>query len=159
MSPLFGGLLKLCLGPAAAPRKPSPRRRVRINPRGRHFHLGEILERINCECFNGEVTAAITWGRRSAGRNRRSIRLGSYRREQHLIRIHPALDAEFVPPYVVEAVVHHEMLHTVIPVRIGGNARRIVHGRDFRNRERQFYEYERAKKWCREHVSRLLQRS
>ena len=69
-------------------------------PRGRHFHLGEILNRINRDYFDGGVMVSITWGRRSARRPRRSIRLGSYRREQNLIRIHPALDAEFVhqPP-------------------------------------------------------------
>ena len=127
-----------------------------IRQAGRHFHLGAIFDRINRDYFEGEVTAAITWGRRSARRRRRSIRLGSYRREQNLIRINPTLDAGFIPPSVVEALVHHEMLHAVIPVRTGENGRRIVHGRDFQAREREYYGYLEAKKWTRENLGLLL---
>lgn len=155
----LAGLLERCLGSRGLPSKPARPRRLKITPQGRHFHLGEILDRVNRDCFGGEVTAAITWGRRSARRPRRSIRLGSYRRGNNLIRIHPALDAEFVPPCVVEALVHHEMLHAVIPVRTGENGRRIVHGRDFRARERRFNGYRRAEKWCRENIGLLLRQS
>jgi hypothetical protein len=151
------GLLKRCLGGGTAAGKPVHRHRPKIAPAGKHFDLREIFERVNRDCFAGKVTAAITWGRRAAGGNRRSIRLGSYRREQNLIRIHPALDAPFVPAYVVEAVVHHEMLHAVIPVRVGRNGRRIVHGGDFRAGELGFSSYRRAKMWRREHIARLLQ--
>jgi hypothetical protein len=152
----LAGLLERCLGPWGLPPKAPRPRRAAIAPRGRHFHLGEIFDRINRDCFDGEVTAAITWGRRSARGPRRSIRLGSYRREKNLIRIHPALDAAFVPSCVVEALVHHEMLHEVIPVRIGENGRRVVHGRDFRARERRFRGFRRAEMWRRENIELLL---
>lgn len=152
----IGGLLERCLGPRGLSPKARRPRRPTITPRGRHFHLGEILERINRDCFGGKVTAAITWGRRSARGPRRSIRLGSYRRGENLIRIHPALDAEFVPPCVVEALVHHEMLHAVIPVRIGEKGRRVVHGRDFRARERRFRGYRQAEQWRRDNIELLL---
>ncbi len=159
MRAILAGLLERCLGSRGIPPKAARSRRPKIAPRGRHFHLGEILDRINRDCFEGEVTAAITWGRRPARRPRRSIRLGSYRRGKNLIRIHPALDAEFVPSCVVEALVHHEMLHAVIPVRTGRNGRRVVHGRDFRIRERRFHGYRRAEKWCRENIGLLLRPS
>jgi hypothetical protein len=155
----LAGLLERCLGPRVTPPKaPRPRRKAVVQ-RGRHFHLGEIFEEINRDFFDGRVTAAICWGRRPAGGPRRSIRLGSYRREENLIRIHPALDAGFVPPCVVEALVHHEMLHAEIPLRVGEKGRRVVHGRDFRARERQFPGYRRAEEWRRDNIGLLLGRA
>ena len=153
----LAGLLERCLGTRSITPKPARSRRPVIKPAGRHFHLGKIFARINENYFEGEVTAAITWGRHSARRRRRSIRLGSYRREQNLIRINPALDTGLVPPSVVEALVHHEMLHAVIPVRMGKDGRRVVHGRDFRVRERKFHGYLAAKEWTRENLDLLLQ--
>jgi hypothetical protein len=153
------GLLERCLGVRSLPPKPARSRRQAIRHAGHCFHLGAIFDRINGDYFEGEVTAAITWGRHSGRRRRRSIRLGSYRKEQNLIRINPALDAEFVPEYVVEALVHHEMLHAVIPVRKGTNGRRIVHGRDFRAREQKFHGCREAKEWTRENIGLLLRRT
>ena len=150
------GLLERCLGSRSIAPKPGRARRQIIRQQGRHFHLGEIFDRINGNYFEGKVTAAITWGRRSARRRRRSIRLGSYRQEENLIRINPALDAEFVPSFVVEALVHHEMLHALIPVRRGENGRRVVHGRDFREREGAFRDCRQAKEWTRENLGLLL---
>jgi hypothetical protein len=152
----LAGLLERCVGSRGTPPKRARSRRTKIIHLGMHFDLGEIFDRINSECFDGKVTAAITWGRRSSGKPRRSIRLGSYRREENLIRIHSALDAAFVPPYFIEALVHHEMLHAMIPVRRGRNGRRVVHGGDFRERERRFAGYEEAKTWRRENMGLLL---
>lgn len=147
---------------AAQPREGSNAVRERKIPAIRHaghyFHLGAIFDRINGDYFEGEVTASITWGRRPARRRRRSIRLGSYRKEQNLIRINPALDAGFVPASVVEALVHHEMLHAVIPVRRGENGRRVIHGREFQAREREYHGCLEAKKWTRENLGLLLRR-
>ena len=53
------------------------------------------------------------------------------------------------------AVVFHEMLHQVIPI-VERNGRRVVHGAEFRRRERQYPEYERAKRWEEENLSFLL---
>jgi hypothetical protein len=149
-------LVGRCLGTGRVAPKTARSRQQTIRRAGRHFHLGEIFDRINGDYFKGEVAAAITWGRHSARRRRRSIRLGSYRREQNLIRINPALDAEFVPAAVVEALVHHEMLHAVIPARRGNNGRRVIHGRDFRGRERQYHGYREAKEWIGENIGLLL---
>jgi hypothetical protein len=155
----LAGLLERCLGSGSIEPKPGRARRQIIRQQGRHFHLGAIFDRINGDYFAGEVTAAITWGRRSGRKRLRSIRLGSYRSEQNLIRINPALDAVFVPPYVIEALVHHEMLHAVIPVRKGESGRRVVHGQDFRAREREFHSFRQARRWTRENLGLLLHNS
>ncbi len=99
---------------------------------------------------------AITWGR--YGRGKRSIRFGSFDGTQRLIRVHPALDANWVPTYFVDFVVYHELLHAVIPPRRGSGDRRILHPPEFRTLEARFPEYEEAMAWERENLERLLNR-
>lgn len=98
----------------------------------------------------------ITWGR--DGRGRRSIRFGSYDFDQRLIRIHPALDHDWVPPYFVEFVVYHELLHVVVPPVVSENGRRDLHPLEFRELEARFPDYDDAVTWQRENLDRLLSR-
>lgn len=126
---------------------------------GRHHELQGIFDRINARYFGGVCDARITWGRKPAAprRRRRSIKLGSYCAEDALIRIHPALDREWVPRFFIEYVVYHEMLHHMIPARVR-NGRRELHGPEFRAQERRFPHYARALAWEQQHVHRLLAR-
>src|SRR3712207_8543596 len=48
-------------------------------------------------------------------KKRNTIKLGSYSAIERLIRIHPTLDAEWVPRYFVSYIVYHELLHHVVP--------------------------------------------
>ncbi|GIX48347.1 MAG: hypothetical protein KatS3mg131_2558 [Candidatus Tectimicrobiota bacterium] len=123
--------------------------------RGRYFDLEEILRTLNRRYFGNRVQARIVWGRRPPRRQRVSIRLGSYCARTRLIRIHPALDQAFVPRYVVESVVFHEMLHQLVPCR-RVRGRRCLHPPRFRQWERQFPAYARAEAWKRRHLTRLL---
>jgi hypothetical protein len=82
--------------------------------------------------------------------------MGVYLHDQMLIRIHPALDDPRVPRHFVELVVFHEMLHQAIPPVNGRDGRRIVHGRDFRARERLFPGYGRARAWEKQNLHLLL---
>jgi hypothetical protein len=72
-----------------------------------------------------------------------------------LIRIHCLLDQSFVPRYVVENVVFHEMLHQLIP-RQYMNGRWSIHPPEFRRQERRFCYYQQAEQWQRQHLGRLL---
>ena len=65
------------------------------------------------------------------------------------------LDAPDVPRHVVEAVVHHELLHADMPPEIR-NGRRCFHTPEFRRRERQFRHLEKANAWILEHLPELL---
>jgi hypothetical protein len=65
------------------------------------------------------------------------------------------LDQPFVPQYVVASVVFHEMLHQLIP-RQRVNGRWSIHPPAFRQQERQFLHYQRAKQWQRQYLARLL---
>ena len=125
-------------------------RAERLRPRGRTHDLEAIFQRLNAEHFEGRVEAGIGWGAhrggRGAGRRRRTIKTGVYLHEAKQIRIHPALDRPEVPELYVAAVVFHEMLHQVVPA-VERNGRRVVHGAEFRRRERAYPDHEAARRW------------
>jgi len=107
--------------------------------------------------FEDQIDARITWGPPGARRRRRrSIKMGSYSVEDRLIRIHPALDRQFIPDYFLEWIVYHEMLHQVhdIPVVAG---RRRFHTPEFIAEERAYEHYDRARVWERQNLDRILE--
>src|SRR5262249_47541297 len=122
---------------------------------GRNVDLQEIFDDLNRRCFEGELQARITWAPYRRMQRRRSIKLGTYCVEDRVIRVNPILDQAFVPRFFVEWIVHHEMVHAVIrePIVAG---RRMFHPREFRDRERAFEHYERARAWERANLDELL---
>jgi hypothetical protein len=127
----------------------------RLQPRGRAHDLLAIFERLNADEFGGAVQARIGWGAVRPGRRRRTVKTGVYLHEARAIRIHPTLDRPEVPEFYVAAVVFHEMLHQVVPVH-ERNGRRVVHGAEFRRRERAYPDHQRAREWERRHLALLL---
>lgn len=135
-----------------------PRRRhpSRIRTAGEHHDLARLFEELNHEWFEGAVRLQITWGRRTRSRRRRrSIRLGAYSAEDGIIRIHPVLDQAWVPRFFVRYVIFHEMLHHVIPAPVQGG-RQQFHSAAFRRAEQRYPDYQRAVRWERRHIHRLL---
>jgi hypothetical protein len=122
---------------------------------GGRFNLNVIRDALNRAYFTEPVDVPVVWGTSPRRRRRRSIRLGSYCYEDHVIRIHPALDQGFVPAYVVAGVVYHEMLHHALGSR-RKNGRRLVHTREFREREARFAHYHKAEAWERDNLGKLL---
>lgn len=137
-------------------RNGEPRAEAELETRGRVHDLAEIYGALNARQFGGAVEARIGWGRRAPGGRRRSIKMGVYFHDQKIIRIHPALDDERVPRHFVEMVVFHEMLHQVFPPSVGEGGRRTVHGREFREAERRFPGWQRARDWEKAHLHVLL---
>ena len=138
--------------------RPALRRSITLRTDGDHHDLRSVFDLLNGSYFGGLVDAQITWGRQAPPRKRRrrrSIKLGTYCAEEKLIRIHPALDQVWVPRYFLEYIVFHEMLHHVTPMPMQ-NGRRQFHTRDFRERERAFAHYDRAIRWEKRFVHRLL---
>lgn len=145
----------------------SQRQRIRKRPtraappraRGRYHDLWAILAELNAQFFGGEVDTLIGWSRmgRPTGRrrSRRSIKLGSYRERDALIRIHPVLDQRWVPALFVRYVVYHEMLHHVLGIGVRAGRRR-MHTPEFRRRERALPEYREAIAWEQRNLARLL---
>lgn len=137
--------------PGERPSPPTPR-----STRGKVHDLSAIFAELNRQYFEERVCCEITWGRHACrGRERRSIKVGSYSLEENLIRIHPGLDQEWVPAYYLRWVVYHEMLHAVHPPpRVNG--RHLFHTDAFSADERQFDAYLVATAWERRNLAALL---
>jgi hypothetical protein len=127
---------------------------------GHHHDLRALFDEVNQSEFGGAIEGiSITWGRHgSRTRRRRSIRLGTYTREERLVRIHPAMDVSWVPRFFVRYIVFHELLHHVEP-EIEHAGRTEFHTERFRARERAYVDYTRSLTWERENLSRLLRPS
>jgi hypothetical protein len=140
-------------------RQPRPARRPVLRPVGQHFDLAELAAELDAHYFGGALRPAVTWGRRVGGSSKRgSIRLGSYDYRAQVVRIHPALDHDTVPRWVVESVLFHEMLHAASPVPEVRRGRRCIHPPEFRVAERSFRDHERARAWLDANLGELLRR-
>lgn len=123
---------------------------------GEFFELQSVLKSARGYLDGYELDdIQITWGRRSRGR--KSIRLGSFDFERRLVRVHPALDREWIPGFFVEYIVYHELVHAVCPPEMGQTQRR-VHTEEFRELERRFPKYQEAVEWESENLGRILDR-
>ncbi len=137
--------------------KKSPRRAA-LCAHGRRHDLQAFYQEVNQASFNGAVEASITWGRDAGPGQRRSIRFGAYFEQARLIRIHPALDQEFVPAFFVRYIVFHEMLHAYLGVKKSPSGRRRIHPPEFKCMERAYPDFARALAWQSDpaHLRRLL---
>jgi hypothetical protein len=112
-----------------------------LPPRGRYYDLEDIFDRLNGRFFAGELARPrLGWSTRRS----RSI-LGHYDSAHGTIIISRWFDSADVPRFLVEYLVFHEMLHIKYSVERDGH-RRIVHSRAFREAERKFPHYERARR-------------
>jgi hypothetical protein len=124
---------------------------------GEYFDLRKLFDKLNAEYFSNALRGyAITWGRKRKRPPKEYFVFGTIHEEDKMIRIHPLLDAPFVPTWFLEYVVYHEMLHAVVPEEIDERGRRKVHTREFYRRERQFHCYYRARRWEDENLDRFL---
>jgi len=127
-----------------------------LETKGERYDLDELFARLNRKHFKRQCDARITWGRDQQSRKKRNgIQLGSYDPELNLIRINRALDHAWVPRYVVENMLYHEMLHWLFRPRQAG-PRRVVHGKAFREAEQAHPNYARTKEWVAQNLDRLL---
>ena len=118
-------------------------RGARVTPaQGRHFDLEALFDRLNAGYFEaGLDKPKISWSTKRARRI-----LGRYDSAHHTIFISRAFDSNRVPPYVVEYVMYHEMLHLRHQTRVK-DCRMMVHTPEFKREERRFERCEEAKNW------------
>lgn len=126
-------------------KRPPP---TRLQTKGSVYDLGEIYQKLNGHYFGGKLDLKCTWYQPKNQRRRaRSMTLGTYCDDRELVRINTILDNPKVIPEFVEFVVYHEMVHHVVPAYQDRAGRRIVHGRRFREIERQFEHFDLAHEW------------
>jgi hypothetical protein len=112
-----------------------------LPPRGRCYDLEEIFRNLNERYFAGMIASArIGWSPHRS----RSI-LGHYDSAHHTITVSRWFDSPSVPRFLLEYLVYHEMLHIRFPVERNGH-RRVVHSRAFREAEKLFPHYEKARR-------------
>ena len=113
-------------------------------PRGEHFDLQEIFEKLNAEYFSGLMGQPLLgWSRRPS----RSM-LGHFDPSHNAIIISRIFDSPAVPRLALEYVMYHEMLHLRFPADHNGTRRR-VHTREFREAEKSFPDLKMAKELLR----------
>lgn len=108
-------------------------RKLLRSPRGHFYDLDAIFERLNVRFFHGLMARPrMSW---SQTKTRRI--LGHYDPAHNAIVISRVFDHPAVPPYVLEYIVYHEMLHLKYPVKLRGS-RRCVHSAEFQAEEKLF---------------------
>lgn len=123
--------------------------------KGKYFNLQEIYRELNRKYFDHQVNCQITWGNQRRLKRQKSVRLGSYSYHIKTIRIHPILDQSFVPDYVVNDIVYHEMLHALLGIK-SENGRNYSHHQRFRELEKRYSHRKPAEEWIRLNLNRLI---
>jgi predicted metal-dependent hydrolase len=119
----------------------TPRRKPHYGVQGRRHNLIEVFQRINREYFAGRLKQPpLSWTRTASRR-----RLG-YVDGKGWVYISRVLDLPSTPCYVMDFIMYHELLHLVVPSEKRGR-RTYHHSRAFREAEKQFRLYAKARKW------------
>jgi len=117
-------------------------RRTEHRPVGIHHDLDALFDTLNRRYFeNALIKPTIGWSKKVW----RGL-LGCFDPALQQIVINKQLDRETVPPYVVEYVMYHEMLHVKHPMRFE-RCRRKSHSPEFRREEKKYADYARAMKF------------
>ena len=113
-----------------------------INATGRHFDLSGMFDSLNEKFFDGNLERPhLGWSNRSWRRQ-----FGCYDPGPNQILLNRRMDHRAVPRFVVEYVLFHEMLHVKHPTRRSG-CTLVSHSKEFRAEEKQFPEFERARRF------------
>jgi hypothetical protein len=120
------------------------RRRIRpgaAGPQGQHFDLHKLFDELNARYFAGKLERPhVGWSNRNWRRQ-----FGCYDPGPNHILLNRRMDRPGVPQFAVEYVLFHEMLHVKHPTRRSGCSL-VSHSREFREEEKRFAEFERARK-------------
>lgn len=124
----------------------------KLRENGVTYDLKVILEKISSFYFPKMDAKLLTigWADRLGKR-----RLGSYEKRNKNIRISPILDHKDVPIYVLEHVVHHEILHHILPTRVK-NGQNSIHSPEFKRKEKEYVRYHEAINWLKMEYPKFL---
>jgi len=137
--------------------KPLVSRGDRVGPirtQGRHHNLTPHFEFVNERYFGGAITCQITWSGRIGGLSFHSSRKDPKTGQRvDLVSISKGYDHANCPDWSLRGIIYHECLHIAVPPekRV---SRRVVHGKEFRQREQQYEYYEQWKRWHAEVLAR-----
>ena len=131
---------------AAEGRRRASRRsrgRKHIDPVGDHRSLLESYLRVTMDLdLNLPEAPKLGWSKTVSRR-----RFGHQDSDHGAIIISKVLDDPDVPEFVLDYVVYHELLHILIPPRMGSGRKRIVHPKEFKQAEARFPQQAEAERW------------
>jgi hypothetical protein len=129
-------------------------RKVITSAIGEFCNLEHIFGKLNLIYFQNEIPKPkLTWSRSRSYR-----RLGHFDKAHNSITISKALDDSYVPKFVVEYVVYHEMLHIKHPTQ-HRNGRRYNHTPAFKRDEEKFAYFDEAEDWIEDNSAKLKRKS
>jgi hypothetical protein len=120
---------------------PQSRNRSNIDPGGFEtagsvYDLRDVFDFVNKTYYGGTVASFLRWGKHPL-RSFQSVRVGHDGLKYNLITIASMYNRPDVPRCAMEGIMHHEMLHIACPP-LRRNGRNVIHGREFKAREREF---------------------
>lgn len=134
----------------ATQNKKSKGRKIIASARGEIYDLEEIFDRLNRTYFKNSLPKPdLGWSARKTYRV-----LGHHDATHETVVVSRSLDDRKVPPYVVEFVVFHEMLHIFHPTEHRGG-RRYNHTPRFRRDEKKFAHFDEAESWIERNAKQL----
>lgn len=120
---------------------------------GAWVDLGRAFERVNGGYFGGVLPRPhLAWSPQV-----RRQEFGRYDASADTVWLNPVLDDAHLPPFVVDYVLYHELLHKALGSRVHAG-RRQVHTTAFRQAERRFGQRTEAEAWLRMLGERLHRR-
>ncbi len=134
---------------------PSKQTKTEIRVQGEFFDLRNAFKNLNQKYFDDKIDCSIMWGPLRKRARQKYVRLGSYSFRTSTIRINPLLDRAFVPEYVVDSIIYHEMVHHMLGSK-ENNGRLMSHDHAFKTLEQRFIHAHKAKLWIQQNLSRLL---
>jgi hypothetical protein len=123
---------------------------------GRSYDLGEVFAALNGRFFNNTISSYVRWGSHPL-RSFQSSKRGPAGEKYNLITIGAIYNGPNVPRFAIEGIMFHEMLHIAFPPVIS-NARNVIHGPQFKQRERLFPQYKEWVEWEKSRCKRTIRR-
>lgn len=122
-------------------------RTLKLDSKGKVYDLRRVFTYLNRQYFNSTLDMSISWFGRGHKKGTNCHTLGYYCNSMNLIKIHRALDKRSIPAFYLYFVVYHEMVHSLVPGRINSRGQWIIHGPEFKRKEKKFVKYKQATEW------------
>jgi len=134
----------------------------RINPKtvtvqGEVHNLEKLYKKVEKTYFKEPLHLKITWYREKSAQKRTSITLGQYHHLLRLVKVHRVLDTDQYPPYLIEFIIYHEMLHHTCLPFVDDKGNSVVHTKEFKTKEKEFKYYDEVEKWMKKNQELLFE--
>ncbi len=129
----------------------------KLETKGNVFNLNKIYRHLNRSYFDNALDLFITWFGNDQKKPGQKITFGLFNDILRLIKINRLLDHDYIPTYLIEYVIYHEMLHCVYPTYVDSKGMKHIHSKEFKEREKQFKYYQEARRWMKENEEFLFE--